>query len=188
MMTDESKSPAETAEEEESLETTTGSGRTLVIAFVAVVVLLETAMFFFLVPSADEVSAFAEASLIKSVQEGEDAAEEQESNEKKRVEFNLGRFGETFSPTGSERTFRLEIELYALVYNRNVKKMDSEFDDKQGRLRNEIRNVIRNSGLDELKKSQLGLLERRILTKCNHLLDEDLLLAVGFNNYQLSEE
>jgi hypothetical protein len=34
----------------------------------------------------------------------------------------------------------------------------------------------------------LGLLERRILTECNHLLADDLLIGVGFKSYQLIEQ
>ncbi len=47
---------------------------------------------------------------------------------------------------------------------------------------------IRNSALEELNENNLGLLERRILTTCNHLLEDDLLLGVGFKSYQLIEQ
>lgn len=178
----------EDQENPEEPQAVAGSGRSLIIAFVTVVVLMETAMFFFLVPSAEEVSALAEAKLIQSVQEGEKAAEEQASDENKIEEFKLGRYGETFSPIDTERNFRVELDLYGLIRKKNVEKMKSEFADKEGRVRHAIRMKIRNSELAELKENQLGLLERRILTESNHLLDEDLLLGIGFNSYQLSEE
>ena len=41
---------------------------------------------------------------------------------------------------------------------------------------------------EELNENNLGLLERRILTTCNHLLEDDLLLGVGFKSYQLIEQ
>ena len=66
--------------------------------------------------------------------------------------------------------------------------MKSEFAEKEGRLRHAIRMKIRNSALDELNENNLGLLERRILTTCNHLLEDDLLLGVGFKSYQLIEQ
>lgn len=165
-----------------------GGSRKLVIAFVGVVILMETAMFFFLVPSAEEISAVAEAKLIQSVQQGEERAEIQESDENEVKEFNLGMFGETFSPTDTERSFRVELDLYGLVRQKDYEKMKSEYEEKEGRLRHEIRLKIRNSELAELKENQLGLLERRILTTCNHLLDDDLLVGIGFRSYQLSEE
>lgn len=164
------------------------SGRMLIGAFVGAVVVLETAMFFFLVPSAEEVSALAEAQLIRSVQEGEVAAEERASSENSVKEFKLGLFGETFSPIDTERSYRVEIDLYGLVSAKNLEKMEAEFAEKKGRLRHEIRNKIRNSELRELNENNLGLLERRILTTCNHLLEEDLLLGIGFTSYQLIEQ
>ncbi|MDA8744557.1 dihydrolipoamide acetyltransferase [Rubripirellula amarantea] len=167
---------------------TGGGGRTLFIAFVAVVVLIETAMFFFLVPSAEDVSALAEAKLIKSVQEVDAEAEEQASDENKVQEFQLGMYGEVFSPHDTERNYRVELDLYGLIRKKNADKMKLEFTDKEGRLRNAIRRKIRNSSLEELNENNLGLLERRILTSCNHLLEEDLLLAVGFKSYQLLEQ
>ena len=136
----------------------------------------------------DRVSALAEAKLIKLVQEGEAAAEQVASDENRVEEFKLGMYGETFSPIDTERSFRVEIDLYGLIRKKNMEKMRSEFAAKEGRLRHAIRMKIRNSELAELKENQLGLLERRILTTCNHLLDEDLLLGVGFNSYQLNEE
>ncbi len=163
-------------------------GKGIVIAFVALVVLLETAMFFFFVPSAEEVSALAEARLIQAVQEGEEQAEEQSSSENEVEEFDLGTFGETFSPVNTDRFFRVEMRLYGLIRKKNRSKMEAEFSAKNGRLRHAIRMKVRNSELSELNDNQLGLLERRILTTCNHLLDEDFLLGIGFHDYQLIEE
>jgi flagellar basal body-associated protein FliL len=165
-----------------------GGGKGLIIAFVSMVVLMETAMFFFLVPSAEEVSALAEAKLIKSVQKGAEEAEQQESDENTVQEFPLGMFGETFSPIDSERNYRVELDLYGLIRKKNEELMTSEFASKEGRLRHAINMKIRNSALEELSENNLGLLERRILTECNHLLEDDLLLGVGFKSYQLMEE
>ncbi|MCM2370436.1 dihydrolipoamide acetyltransferase [Aporhodopirellula aestuarii] len=160
----------------------------LVIGFVGMIVVIETGMFFFLVPSAEQVSALAEQQLIQSVQEGAKQAEQETSDENQVEEFELGTFGETFSPTDTDRSFRVELRLYGLIRAKNREKMEKEFESKTGRLRHEIRKKIRNSELSELQDNQLGLLERRILTICNHLLDEDMLLGVGFNDYQLIED
>ena len=180
------------ADKTETIESTTleqrSSSRYFTVLFVGGVVMLETAMFFFLVPSAEEVSALAEAQLIRSVQQGEVAEEERSLSENSVKEFELGLFGETFSPIDTERSYRVEIDLYGLVRTKNHELMESEFDEKEGRLRHEIRKKIRNSELRELNENNLGLLERRILTTCNHLLEEDLLLGIGFKSYQLIEQ
>ena len=164
------------------------SNTPMVVGFIGLVMVIETAMFFFLVPSAEQVSALAEQQLIQSVQEGAEEAEKEASDENKVEEFELGTFGETFSPIDTDRSFRVELRLYGLIRAKNKDNMTSEFESKNGRLRHEIRRKIRNSELSELQDNQLGLLERRILTTCNHLLDEDMLLGVGFHDYQLIEE
>ena len=63
----------EQAEEPASVASGLG-GRGMIIAFVSVVVLMETAMFFFFIPSAEEVSALAEERLVASIQKGENTA------------------------------------------------------------------------------------------------------------------
>jgi len=92
------------------------------------VVLFETAMFFFLVPSAEEISALAEARLVQSVQQNQEQADQKSIDKEKVEEFKLGTFGETFSPIETERQFRIELKLYGLVRNKNASALKTEFD------------------------------------------------------------
>ncbi|HBJ34720.1 MAG TPA: dihydrolipoamide acetyltransferase [Planctomycetaceae bacterium] len=165
-----------------------GKAKVVIVGFISFVVVFETALFFFLVPSAEEISALAEARLVQTVQEQKEKAEEQAVDQEKVSEFALGEFGETFSPIDSERSYRVEMRIYGLVRNKNQEKLKAEFAQKEGRLRHAIRMKIRNSEVSELSENQLGLLQRRILTTSNHLLEGDLLLGIGFNDYQLVEE
>ncbi|KAA1260309.1 hypothetical protein LF1_28480 [Rubripirellula obstinata] len=193
-MADENNEPEVDGEETPQSSAAGGSGaggsssRVLIMAFVGVIVLLETAMFFFLVPSAEDVSALAEAKLIKSVQELDVESAEQATDENKPIEFQLGRYGEIFSPHDTVKNYRVEIDIYGLILTKNEEKMKEQFVEKEGRLRNAIRRKIRNSSMEELNENNHGMLERRILTECNHLLSEDMLLGVGFKAYQLIEQ
>ncbi|MEL6895070.1 MAG: dihydrolipoamide acetyltransferase [Planctomycetota bacterium] len=162
--------------------------RWMMVGFGALVVLAETMLFFFLVPSAEEVSALAEARLIQSVQMDAAAAKQRSIDENTVEEFDLGVFGETFSPIDTPDRYRVEMRLFALVRKKDLSRMQQEFESKRGRLRHAIRMRVRNSELVELDENQLGLLERRILTACNHLLDDDMLLGVGFLDYQLIQQ
>lgn len=164
------------------------NGKTVIVGFVSMVVVLETALFFFLVPSAEEVSALAEARLIQSVQSGQANQKSDISAENEAKEFLFGMFGETFSPLDSDDRYRVELRLFGLVRKKDYDRLAAEFDNKEGRIRHNIRMKIRMSDLTELDENQLGLLQRRILTTVNHLLEEDLLLSVGFHEYQLSKE
>ena len=181
------------ADEEQQAEETPSvasglGGRGMIIAFVSVVVLMETAMFFFFIPRAEEVSALAEERLVASIQQGENTAEKKIKDENQIKECTIGKFGEVFSPQDTELTYRVEIEVYGLVKEKHYDTFNLEFAEKEGRLRTAIRRKIRNSDLEELSKNNLGLLERRILTECNHLLTDDMLMGIGFTSYQLIEQ
>ena len=165
-----------------------GRSRMILFGFISVVIIVETAMFFFLVPSAKEISALAEARLIQSVQENKQQFEQASLDDEKVSEFQLGEFGETFSPIDTTKSFRVEMRIYGLVRKKNINQLKAEFAAKEGRLRHAIRMKIRNSELSELSENQLGLLQRRILTTCNHLLEGEYLLGIGFNDYQLTED
>lgn len=185
-MAEETEVPAEGVAE--ANETPSKSSKGLIIVFVGIVVLIETGMFFFLVPSADEISAIAQEKLINSVEEGAEEAEQQALEENKVKEHQLGQFGETFSPNKTNSDYMVTVDIYGLVLTKDVEKLEAEIAEKSGRIRDAISRKIRNSDIEELKENQLGLLERRILTTCNHLLDEDLLLGVGFNGFRLIEQ
>lgn len=163
-------------------------GKIIIVGFISTIMLVETALFFFLVPSAEEVAALAEARLIQNVQKNEDEKADAETDENKVDEFELGVFAETFSPIDTEQKYRVEFRLFGLVKAKDRIKMENEYKHKSGRIRHSIRMKVRNSELSELEENQLGLLQRRILATCNHLLENDILLSVGFNDYQVIPE
>ena len=163
-------------------------GKIILVGFVSIIMLVETALFFFLVPSAEEVAALAEARLIQNLQKSEDAEAEGDTDKNKVEEFEIGVFAETFSPIDTEQKYRVEFRLFGLVKAKDRSKMEEEYKQKSGRIRHSIRMKVRNSELSELEENQLGLLQRRILATCNHLLEKDILLSVGFTDYQVIPE
>ena len=176
-------------DETDDAEAPAKNSKGLIIVFVGIIVLVETAMFFLLVPSAEDLSAIAQEKLIERVEEGEAEAEEEASDDEQIVEIELGKYSETFSPGKTEADYRVDLNrLYGLIRRKHLEQWETEYKEKEGRLKDAISRKIRNSTIEELKESQLGLLERRILTTCNHLLDEDILEGVGFNGYQLLEQ
>ncbi|QDV56582.1 dihydrolipoamide acetyltransferase [Rosistilla oblonga] len=178
----------ENVEGEETPPAAPKSKKLMIAGFVSAVVIVETLLFFFMVPSADEVAAMAESQLIEEVQNESEVEIKKEDDEKKVIEFQLGSFGETFSPLGTERQYAVEFRLFGTLRQKNKEMMTKEFEEKEGRLQHGIRMVVRNSRLEELQDNQLGLIERRILTTCNALLEEPILLSVGFKQYKVREE
>lgn len=164
------------------------SGRMILAGFISLIMVVETALFFFLVPSAEDVAALAEARLIQNLQENENEAEQAASDENKPTEFQLGTFGETFKPIDADEKVRVEFRLFGLVRAKNLSQMETDFKAKEGRLRHEIRKAVRNSEISELEENTLGLLQRRILATCNHLLEDDFLISIGFTDYQVFPE
>ncbi len=163
-------------------------GKIVLVGFVSAMMVVETALFFFLVPSAEEVAALAEARLIQNVQKGEETEAQKAEDDNEIKEFELGMFGETFSPIDTEAKYRIEFTLFGLVKAKDKALLEKEFSGKAGRIRHAIRMKVRNSEIGELEENQLGLLQRRILATCNHLLESDILLSIGFTDYQVYQE
>jgi hypothetical protein len=160
-----------------------------VSGFIASVIIVETVLFFFFVPSADDVAALAEANLIKKVQaDMEQAGEETVDDVNKAVEFNLGDHSATFTPPGADRTYRVEFRLFGTVKVKDLKHLEELYVERAGRFRHRMMLEMRNATMDELNENQLGLIQRRILATSNEILEEPLLLGVGFQDYQVVEE
>lgn len=160
-----------------------------VSGFIASVIIVETVLFFFFLPSADDVAALAEANLIKKVQaDMEEDGEETIDDENKAVEFNLGDHVANFTPPGADRGYRVEFRLFGTVKAKDLKRLEELYAERSGRFRHRMMLEIRNATMDELNENQLGLIQRRILATSNEILEEPLLLGVGFQDYQVVEE
>lgn len=161
----------------------------MVGGFVFAVIVVETLIFFFFVPSAEDVAALAESRLVARLEsrlKQDNEAVVDESNAV--VEFNLGQFGMSFTPTGTEHLYRVEFDLRGTVKKEEQAKLEQLFKDREGRLRHRLMLDMRNATLDELNESQLGLIQRRILATSNEVLEAPILLSVVFFNYQIYEE
>ncbi len=162
-----------------------------VSGLVASVIIAETFIFFFMVPSADDVAALAEARLIDKVEKSMDKDGEEKTDDPNAIiEFQLGTYGVVFTPPGSDRNYSVEFNLFGMVKRKDEKVLEQLFKERQGRFKNRMILEVRNATMDELTENQLGLIQRRILATSNDILGEDhaTLLGVGFNDYQLREE
>jgi flagellar basal body-associated protein FliL len=162
--------------------------KSLLLAFVVLVAVVETAVFFWLVPSSEDVAALAEARLVQRLQSDTAKPLATTEGDDRIIEYPLGLFGVTFSPAGTDRTFRCEFGLFTTLARRDREQLEREFAEKSGRLRHAILMKVRTSALEELQENQLGLIQRRILATCNELLEKPLLQTVGFHDFQLIEE
>ena len=162
-----------------------------VSGLVASVIVAETFIFFYMVPSADDVAALAEARLVARVEKKMDNAGEEKLNDPNAIkEFALGTYAIVFTPPGSDRNYRVEFRLFGTVKEKEEKELERLYAERQGRFHHRMMLEVRNATMDELTENQLGLIQRRILATSNDILraDAPILLGVGFNDYQLIEE
>ena len=161
----------------------------LISGFITSIVIFETFIFFFMVPSADDVAALAEARLMNRLEKS--MAKDGEvvlDNANAIIEFPLGEYGITFTPPGSDRNHVVEFEVFGTIKEKDKKRLEELYNARQGRFRHRMMLEVRNATMDELTENQLGLLQRRILATSNEILEEPILLGVGFNDFQLREE
>lgn len=163
----------------------------LVGAFVSFVVIAETVVFFFMVPSGEEVAALAESRLIAVAQEI-DAKKQQDhthEDEEAIVEFTFDPpFSIPFKPVGSDQMYRVEFILYGTLHAKNLERLQALYTERLNRFQERMNLEIRNASLQELEENQLGLIRRRVLATSTEQLGEAILLSVGFSKYQVMED
>jgi hypothetical protein len=164
------------------------AGKWMVACFVSAVIITETVVFFFMVPSGEEVAALAEARLISAAREIDSTQDHAAKKVEKVIEFDLGTYSVSFVPPGSDHNHRVEFRLFATVNEVDKDRLQSLIDERQFRLRHRLILEIRNTSLSELSENQLGLIQRRILATSTEVLGEPILLSVGFNDYQVIED
>jgi hypothetical protein len=163
-------------------------GLILVAGFIALVVVVETVVFFMMVPSGEEVAALAETRLIHKAEFDHLVNNHQEDNAERVVEFDLGSYAVSFIPNGSDQQQRVEFNLFGTLQAKELDKMKKLFGEREGRFRHRLLLEVRNSTMSELQENQLGLIQRRILATSTELLGEAILLSVGFRDYQVIED
>lgn len=157
--------------------------------FITLVILFESFIYFFMVPSAEDVAALAETRLIEKIEARLKASETPVVEDTESIEeFKLGLFGLSFTPSGSDRNFRVEFDLRGTVKKGDIGALEKLFAEREGRFRHRMTLELRNTTLDELKETQLGLIQRRILATSNEVFETPILLGVVFYNYDLIEE
>ena len=162
----------------------------IVSGFISFVVIAETFIFFCMVPSGDEVAVLAETRLIRKLEAHMHEAGEAvvDEDEDKIVEFRLGEYGVSFVPPGADRTYRVEFRLFGTVKTKDKEHVEKLYNERMGRFRHRMILEVRNATLSELTENELGLIQRRIFVTSNEILEEPILLGVGFQDYQVTEE
>jgi hypothetical protein len=141
------------------------------------------------VPSADDVAALAEQRLVERLESKMKADNEEVIDDSQSIEeFPLGDFSIPVKPSGTEDKYNLDFTLFGTVKKKDISTLEKLFKAREGRFRNRLQLEIRNASIDELTEAQLGLIQRRILATTNEILEDPLIVGVGFKQYQLFME
>lgn len=161
----------------------------MVLGFIAMVIIAETVVFFFMVPSADDVAILAEHRLRERLEERMRAENEDVVDDSQSVEeFSFGTFTSNFVPVGSESVYQVNFTLFGLVKKKDMSHLQELYKARENRFSHRLTLEVRNATIDELMDNQLGLIQRRILATTNEILEEPIILGVGFKDYQVFEE
>lgn len=175
--------------------------------FVGAVILVECAIFYLMVPSADAIAAKAEAKLAEKLQaekassasteggsegergEGDSTKHEHGSSDSETVvEVELGHYMITAQQPTSNSTIRVDFNLFATVDEEEKSEFGEHFEKSLHRLRDIVIFEIRNAQISDLADPGLGLIKRRILEKSNALFGKHLLHEIVFSDFSLFEQ
>jgi flagellar basal body-associated protein FliL len=152
-------------------------GRLHLLLMLAGVVIAETVVAYFLLPSPNKVSSEVQAAMEEAIPEElpyELYEPDEKSNMKKeeQLEVDLGEFTLTENDSASNTTSRLQIHFWALVDKDKKEDFQQLFDERKNRIRASILEILRARSSKELKDPKLGLITNRILVKINSILGE----------------
>ncbi len=127
----EDKKPEDTAQpasgSEHAAPKSSKMGKLLIAGFIAGVIVIETVVFFLIVPSGEEVAALAETRLIHQAEVDHLLNSHEEDNGERVVEFELGAFPVSFVPPGSDRQYRVEFRLFGTLQAKDLDKLKTLF-------------------------------------------------------------
>lgn len=166
-------------------------GKLVVAVFMALVIITEVIIFYFLFPDADRVASLAEEKIAKKLAtKVVDGNEEEptDKGDKKIVEVDLGDFDVTAHQASSNSTLRISFHLYATVAEDDKSAFETLKTEAKHRLRDKIIFEVRNAEVTDITDPGLGLIKRRILEKSNAVLGKPLLRSIIVSDFAFVEQ
>lgn len=171
-------------------------GKLMIPAFLGLVMLVECAVAYFLIPSSDDIAAKAEATVADDAkgehgEEGEHGEHDKghgDGEGEQLLEVNLGNYGISSHNPVSNTTMRIIFDLFGTVKEAEESEFTELFEKNQHRLRDTVIFEIRSAELTDLTDPGLGLIKRRILEKSNTLLGKAILQEVFVSDFSFLEQ
>jgi flagellar FliL protein len=162
----------------------------IIAGFMGGVVMVECALAYFLIPSADQVAALAEQNLQKKLPASlaGEGGDDHGSSTKPCVEVDLGEYSVTITHPSSPTAMRVDFHLVGTVESEEMNHVKEAFDQNVHRFRDMVISEIRHLETTDLADPGLGLIKRRILEKSNELFGKPLLKSVVFPDFSYIEQ
>ena len=162
--------------------------KTIIVAvIVSVVILMECAFAYVLIPSRTDLEKWSATKVAKDAAAGH-AAQEHKREGKPETEVDLGKYNVVVHHPASNVTLRVNFHLIGTVVTDEQHEFEELLSKNQHRLRDQAIFEIRNCQIDDLTDPGLALLKRRILAKSNDLLGKPLLHSVVFSDFSFVEQ
>jgi flagellar FliL protein len=164
-------------------------GKIMIGAFMAVVIVIECAVAWFLIPSQQKIEEIAETKVVEKIKEQVDHDDPAAHHgDEGMTEKDLGQFGVTAYQPASNTTLRIDFHLFATIPHAEEMHFDEVYASSQHRIREQVIITIRNSEIADLTDPGLGLIKRKILEKTNRLLGKAYLQNVVFSDFSFVEQ
>lgn len=164
-------------------------GKIVIGAFMTIVIVIECAVAWFLIPSQQKIEEIAETKVVEKIKEQADKDDPANAHsEEGMAEVDLGQFGVTAFQPASNTTLRIDFHLYATIPVSEQQHFDEVYASTQHRVREQVIVTIRNSEIADLTDPGLGLIKRKILEKTNRLLGKGYLQNVVFSDFSFVEQ
>ena len=165
-------------------------GKLAILLMVGMVVVLECAVAYFLIPSRGETAVMAGIEMPSNEPSAATAEEppEEQPETPTQVEVDLGEFAVTSYQPVTNTTLRIDFHLYGTVGVENEKDLLARLERNNHRFRDEVIVTVRSSEITDLTDAGLGLIKRKILEKSNALLGKQYLKSIIFSDFSFIEQ
>ena len=166
-------------------------GRIKVIVFILVLVVIECAAAYVLIPSAAETEAAAlkraGGDSVLDISSEDLEGEEEEKQEKVEIDLTDPFSVTSFDPV-TNTTLRIDFKLKGVVFVDDQSECTSLLADHQHRFREQVIIILRSAEINDLTDASLGLIKRKILEKSNRTLGKPLLQEILIPDFSFVEQ
>lgn len=167
--------------------------RLWILLFVALVVTLEGAVAYVILPDVSKTKVMAEKTVASDSQaeaeeDSEDAGPQSADETADQIEVDLGEFTVTAFQPLSNTTMRIDFHLFGTIGKNDDKEFLALMDENLHRFREQVIMIVRGADSADLTDPTLGLIKRKVLERTSKTLGKPLLRDVIVSDFSFLEQ